>query len=80
MFCGKFELFAALYDDSCEPQFFTYVFPAENFSGIFGKFHRILGDKVGFSCGGGGRPGADKGPEQGLGHEKARILNENRGI
>ena len=25
-FGGKFELFAALYDDSCEPQFFTYVF------------------------------------------------------
>ena len=33
-FGGKFELFAALYDDSCEPQFFTYVFLAENFGGI----------------------------------------------
>ena len=36
MFCRKFELFAALYDDSCEPQFFTHVFSAENFVRSFG--------------------------------------------
>ena len=45
-FGGKFELFAALYDDSCEPQFFTYVFFrrkisaefSENFGGKFELF------------------------------------------
>ena len=58
-FGGKFELFAALYDDSCEPQFFTYVFLAEFlgnclrknriFAWIFARiFARIFRNSHGF--------------------------------